>query len=229
MRKGGPLPAAALAAAVLLSPDVFTSGAPAAGLPAPGDILVAIRTTTVRTRGGGNMRVDLPRGRAVRVVEARPDGLLLEPEPADAVLLRSYGIRKTPRYTAPPAQVEADFLPRPAWVALRDAGVAAIRGRWPDLTALQGEAIFRGEPFPGMTREQAEAAVGEVILERSEGGSGGEDTWRIGARSRSAELRLFTEGRERGLKAMSFEEYLKGRTRAVLRFRHGRLEAIDPP
>lgn len=232
MRSGRPLRAAALAAAVLLIPGALPAPPPAAtapaGPPAPGDILVAVRTTTVRTRGSGNIGVDLPRGRAVRIVEWRPDGVLIDPDPADAAMLRSYGVRKIPRYTATPDQIEKDFLPRSAWTLFRDTEIAKIGDRWPDLTADQAAAIFRGDPFAGMTIEQAEAAVGGVILERSAGPHDAE-TWRIGAKSRGAELRLFTEKRERGMKAGSFEEYLKTRTRAVLRFRDGRLAAVDPP
>ena len=226
MRKGGTLPAAA---AVLLPAVLLVSAAAAPAPPAPGDVLVAVRATTVRTRGAGNMRVDLPRGRAVRVVGIRPDGVLLEPAPADAVLLRSFGVRRMPRYTAGRAQIEADFLSRAAWTERRAAEIAGIRARWPDLDARGAEAVFAAEPFVGMTLEQAEAAVGDLLLERAPAGPEGAEIWRIGARGRSAELRLFTEGRDPSLKPGTFDDYLKNRTRAVLTFRDGRLAAIEAP
>jgi hypothetical protein len=165
----------------------------------------------------------------VRVVGTRPDAILLEPAPADAVRLRSFGVRRLPRYTAAPAQVAADFLPRAAWREQREAAIAAVRARWPDLDEMRAAAIFAGEPYVGMSAEQAEAAVGEVVLERRPADAGGGETWVIGARSRSAELRLYTEGRERGLKTVTFEDYLGGRALALLTFRDGRLTDIGTP
>jgi len=71
----------------------------------------------------------------------------------------------------------------------------------------------------------------EAPVDIVEGGDGdrAEETWVIGRRSRSAELRAFTERRERGLRAATFEEWLRQRARAVLRLRHGRVIAVEAP
>ena len=60
-------------------------------------------------------------------------------------------------------------------------------------------------------------------------GEDGAAAWRVGRRPRSAELRLYTEARERGERARTFEEFLGTCTRAVLTFKGGVVVAIDPP
>ena len=118
-------------------------------------------------------------------------------------------------------------------VACNTATVQAIdslRERWPALSPEQAERIFRGEPYPGMTEDQAEAAVGRLVLAREPAvGRDGEVAWRVGRRPRPAELRLYTEGRERGPRARTFEEFLRTKVRATLTFRDGILISIDAP
>ncbi len=221
--------------AFLLPPstDLAAPGDAPAPLDRPGQILHAARAITVRTRGGGNLGVDLPRGRAVQVVGLRGQTVLLEPISADADLLRQFGVRRIPRYAVPRASLQADFLDPGTWAALRDRELARLRARWPQADPMQIEKIFDGEPFIGMSLEQAEEAVGGVIFSREGRGApeGHEEIWRIGRRARSAELRQWSEGRERGIKARTFEEYLAQKTRAELRFRDRILIAIDatPP
>ncbi len=197
----------------------------------PGQIVCAARPTTVRTRGNGNLKVDVPRGRPLRVAALRGEVVILEPSPPDADLLRQFGVRKIPRYSIRRSQVEADFLPEEEWKRQRDQEVSRIRERWPALTVDQVERILLGDPWIGMTKEQAEAAVGGVLFSREERDTsdGKEEVWRIGRRPRSAELAQFTEGRERGIKARTFEEYLVLKTRALLRFRDSLLVAIEAP
>jgi len=196
-----------------------------------GQILYVAAPTTVRTRGAGNRAVDLPRGRALQVADVQGETLILAPGPADADLLRAFGVSRIPRYTAAVSQVGADFLDASAWALFRHEGLRRLRERWPALRADEVERIFQGEPFTGMSLEQAEETVGVVTLSRDhqDGPDGPIDIWRIGRRPRSAELRLFTEGRERGVLARTFEQHLAGKTRAILRFRAGVLIAIDPP
>ncbi len=204
---------------------------PATGLRAlVGGVLYVLNPTTVRTRGGGNLSVDLPRGQSVVLVSVGGDRAILSPGRADVSLLRSYGVRKPPRYTASAVQVAADFVPAAAWDRAREEGVRRIRERWPDLSPDLAGKIFLGEPFVRMTEEQAEEAVGRLVLARGPvPGEDGAVAWTVGRRPRPAELRLYTEARERGARARTFEEFLAGRTRAVLRFRGGVLVSIDPP
>ncbi len=144
--------------------------------------------------------------------------------------MRSFGVRKTPRYTATLAQLLADYVSRPAWEKAHEEGVRRLRERWPDLTPDRAGRIFLGEPFVGMTEGQAEEAVGSLVLVREPvPGQDGAIAWKVGRRPRSAELRLYTEGRERGARARTFEEFLAARTRAVLTFRGGVVAAIEPP
>jgi hypothetical protein len=218
---------------VPLAAGIADRGAPSAisgaGVRA-GEILHAARATTVRTRGSGNLLVDLPRGRALRVAAIRGETAILEPCPEDADLLRQFGVRRLPRYALPLARLRDEFVTPREWEKMRADALARIRGRWPDLDALRQERIFAGEPWPGMTREQAEEAVGGVLFSRETraGSDGPEEVWRIGRRSRSAELVQFTEGRERGLKTRSFDEDLERKTRALLHFRGGLLVSIEP-
>ncbi len=207
------------------------AAAPATGLRAlVGQVLYVLNPTTVRTRGGGNLSVDLPRGQSVVLVSAGEDRAILSPGRADVSLLRAYGVRKPPRYTASAEQVAADFVPAAEWDKAREEGVRRLRDRWPDLSADQAGKIFLHEPFVGMTEEQAEDAVGRLVLAREPvPGEDGAAAWRVGRRPRSAELRLYTEARERGARARTFEEFLAARVRAVLTFRGGVLVAIDPP
>jgi len=195
-----------------------------------GQVLYVANPTTVRTRGNGNLSVDLPRGQAVLLVALGADRALLAPAAPDAELLRAYGVRKLPRYTASPGQLAVDFLPEPAWRKARDEGVRRVRERWPALSPEQAERIFRGEPYPGMTEDQAEAAVGRLVLAREPAvGRDREVAWRVGRRPRPAELRLYTEGRERGPRARTFEEFLRTKVRATLTIRDGILISIDAP
>jgi len=213
-----------------------------------GGLLHVARATTVRTRGSGNLSVDLPVGRAVVLVELGADDATLEPSPSDADLLRQFGVRRVPRYRVSLRQLEEDFLDAAAWSSLHAEGMERLRGRWPDLSTSDLERILLGDPYAGMTREQAEEAVGAVIFFREPSTMGGdavtgggderverggdqadEEIWIIGRRSRAAELRAFTEGRERGLKAATFEEWLRRRARAVLRIRSGRVTAVEAP
>ena len=195
-----------------------------------GSLLYAARPTTVRTRGAGNLSVDLPRGRALVVVDLRADTAILAPASHDAEMLRAHGVRRAPRYTASRRQIAADFLTAEAWAeALRD-GVRRIRERFPSLTDDQAERMFLGLPWIGMTEEQAEETLGAVVLGRGPApGRDGATAWTVGRRPRSAELRVYTEARERGRRARSFDEYLKTRIRATLRFEAGVLVAIEPP
>ncbi|MBI1950162.1 MAG: hypothetical protein HYS34_02210 [Acidobacteria bacterium] len=184
----------------------------------------------MRTHGGGNLSVDLPRGQSVVLVSAGGDRTILAPGRADVSLLRAYGVRKPPRYTASAAQVAAYFVPAAEWEKASEEGVRRIRERWPELSADLAGKIFLGEPFVGMTEEQAEEAVGRLVLARGPASAGdGTAAWSVGRRPRSAELRLYTEARERGARARTFEEFLAARVRAVLTFRGGVLVAIDPP
>jgi hypothetical protein len=209
----------------------------AGGTPRPdsrvrsGQILYVATPTTVRTRGAGNLSVDLPRGRALLVADVVGETLVLSPSSADADLLRAFGVRRIPRYTAALTRVGIDFLDPPAWARLRDQAVGRLRERWPALSAAEAERIFQGEPFIGMSLDQAGEAVGSLAISREpqDSSDGPVETWRIGRRPRAAELRLYTEGRERGVGAKTFEQYLAGKTRAILRFRAGILVAIEPP
>ena len=220
-----------LVAAAVASARADTAAALARDLRAQaGGVLYVLNPTTVRTRGGGNLSVDLPRGQSVVLVAVGGDRAILAPGPADVSLLRAYGVRKPPRYTASTAQVAADFVPAAEWEKAREEGVRRLRDRWPDLSADLAGRIFLGEPFVRMTEEQAEEAVGRLVLARGPvPGEDGAVAWTVGRRPRPAELRLYTEARERGARARTFEEFLAGRTRAVLRFRGGVLVAIDPP
>jgi hypothetical protein len=195
-----------------------------------GETLYVLNPTTVRTRGSGNLSVDLSRGQSVVLVSLGGDRAILAPGPADATLLRSYGVRKLPRYTATTAQLAADFVTTPAWGRALEEGVRRLRDRWPDLSADVAGKVFLGEPFVGMTEEQAEEAVGRLVLVRGPAaGQDGAVAWTVGRRPRPAELRVYTEARERGARARSFEEFLASRTRAVLTFRGGVLVAIQSP
>jgi len=173
--------------------------------------------------------VDLPRGQAVVLVSVGGDRATLAPGRAEASLLRAHGVRKPPRYRAEAAQIAADFLSAPDWEKARRDGVRRLRERWPDLTDETAGKIFLGEPFVGMTEEQAEEAVGRLVLAREPAPGEEGSLWKVGRRPRSSELRLYTEARERGEHARSFEEFLATRTRAVLIVRHGRVVAVDPP
>jgi hypothetical protein len=192
-----------------------------------GRVLHAARAITVRTRGSGNLIVDLPRGRAVQVVAVKGSTVLLGPSPPDADLLRQFGVRRIPTYTLPLERLRADFLSEEAWARARQEEMRRIRERWPALREDDAERILLGEPYPGMTVEQAQAAVGEVVFFKTTATE--EEVWTIGRRSRTAELRLFTEARERGIRARTFEEYLAVKARAVLRFRAGVLVSVEPP
>jgi len=195
-----------------------------------GQVLYVANPTTVRTRGNGNLSVDLPRGQAVVLVGLGADRVILAPAAPDAELLRAYGVRKLPRYTASSALLVGDFLPEQAWRKVRDEGVRRVRDRWPAITPEQAERIFRGEPYPGMTEDQAEEAVGPYVLARGPvAGQDAEIAWHVGRRPRSAELRIYTEGRERGARARTFEEFLRTKVRATLTFRDGVLLSIDAP
>src|SRR5262249_9465793 len=98
-----------------------------------GQTLYVLNPTTVRTRGGGNLAVDLPRGQVVVLVSLAGDRAFLSPSPSDAGLLRAYGVRKTPRYSTTVAQLAADYLPRQAWEKSREEAVRRLLKRWPDL------------------------------------------------------------------------------------------------
>jgi len=117
-----------------------------------------------------------------------------------------------------------------AELAARERDLARLRERWPGAGPGTIERIFAGEPFPGMSLDQAEEAVGSLIFSRERpGGVEEEELWKIGRRPRSAELRQWSESRERGIRARTFEEYLDLKTRAALRFRGGILIAIETP
>jgi hypothetical protein len=176
------------------------------------------------------LSVDLPRGQAVVLVSVSGDRATLAPGGAEASLLRAHGVRKPPRYRAEAAQITADFLTAPAWEKARRDGVRRLRERWPDLSDDRAGKIFLGEPFVGMTEDQAEEAVGRLVLTREPApGDDGSSLWKVGRRPRSSELRLYTEARERGARSRSFEEFLSTRTRAILTVRGGLVVAIDPP
>jgi hypothetical protein len=210
---------------------VATAGDAAASdlRPQVGEVLYVLNPTTVRTRGSGNLSVDLPRGQSVVLVSLGGDRAILAPSQADATMLRAYGVRKPPRYTATTAQLAADFVAAAAWDRAREEGMRRLRDRWPNLSADLAGKIFLGEPFVGMTEEQAEEAVGRLVLARGPApGGDGAVAWTVGRRPRPAELRLYTEARERGPRARDFEDFLATRTRAVLTFRGGVLVAIDP-
>src|SRR5439155_7485836 len=123
----------------------------------------------VRFRCKGNFSIDLPHGQLVVLIDLRADHAFLAPPPPDVELLRAYGVRKIPRYTASAAQLAHDFLAGPAWDKVRDEGIRRVRERWPSLTLEQAARIFRGEPYIGMTEEQAEEAVGPLVLARDSG------------------------------------------------------------
>ncbi|HXH27546.1 MAG TPA: hypothetical protein VNL37_00775 [Candidatus Polarisedimenticolia bacterium] len=213
-----------------------------AGVPAPpldpaaldalvGRILYAARPTTVRTRGSGNLAVDLPRGRAVRLMGLSTEQAFLEPSPSDADLLRQFGVRKVPVYKVSREPLAEDFVTAPAWEEMRAEGLRRLRGRWPGLDDDRLLRILTGEPYLGMTLPQAEEAVGGLIFFRdtSSTPSGPEEVWTVGRRSRLAEQRSFMEGRDKGIRAATFEDYLRVKARFVLRFRDGVLVAIDTP
>lgn len=158
------------------------------------------------------------------------DAAILAPAPSDAEMLRAHGIRRSPRYTVSRAQLAADFLGAEAWVQARREEVLRLRERYPSLSEDQAERMFLGEPWIGMTEEQAEETLGALVLARGPvPGQDGTRTWMVGRRPRSAELRVFTEARERGARARTFDEFLRSRIRASLRFEGGVLVAIDPP
>jgi hypothetical protein len=194
-----------------------------------GQTLYVLNPTTVSTVGG-SLSVDLLRGQAVVLVSVSGDRATLAPGRAESSLLRAHGVRKPPRYRAETTQLAADFLPAPAWDKARRDGVRHLRERWPDLTDDAAGKIFLGEPFVGMTEEQAEEAVGRLVLAREPAPEGdGSSVWKVGRRPRSSELRLYTEARERGARSRTFEEFLATRTRAILTVRNGFVVAIDPP
>ena len=102
--------------------------------------------------------------------------------------------------------------------------------RWPDLGEDRAGRIFLGQPFVGMTEEQAEEAVGPLVLSREPvQGESGTVVWKVGRRPRTAELRLYNEARERGRQARSFEEFLSGRVRALVTVRAGVVASLGPP
>jgi hypothetical protein len=81
-----------------------------------------------------------------------------------------------------------------------------------------------------MTVEQAEEAIGNVVLSRSPvSGEDGPIAWTVDRRPRSAELRVFTEALERGGRARTFDDFVATKARAVVTFRGGVLISIDPP
>ena len=179
---------------------------------------------------GGSLSVDLARGQTVVLISVSGDRAILAPGQAEASLLRAHGVRKPPRYRAETTRLTTDFMAAPAWDKALREGVRRLRERWPDLTAEAAGKIFIGEPFVGMTEEQAEEAVGPLVLAREAlPGRDGSSAWKVGRRPRSSELRLYTEGRERGAHARTFEEFLASRTRAILTLREGVVVAIDPP
>ena len=182
----------------------------------------------MRTVRGG-MVVDLPRGRAVVLMEIEGENAILAPGPWDVDLLRQYGVRRIPRYRVPVARLHADFLARDVWERLAAEAAARLRERWPGLSGDQAARLMKGEPWVGMTVEQAEEAVGAFVFARESDGSESGEVWRIGRRSRAAELRQYSEGRERGNRARTFEGHLQERTRALLRFRNGLVVAIELP
>ena len=192
-------------------------------------MLYVLNGTAVRTVGA-SLGVDLSRGQAVVLISVSGDRAILAPGPSEASLLRAHGVRKPPRYRADTRQLASDFLGAAAWDRARREGVRRLRERWPDLTVERAGKIFLGEPFVGMTEEQAEEAVGSLVLAREPvPGEDGSFAWKVGRRPRSSELRLYTEARERGARARTFEEFLASRTRAILTFRDGVVVAIDPP
>ena len=193
-----------------------------------GTILYAGTPLSVRTVRGG-MVVDLPRGRAVVLMKIEGENAILAPGPWDADLLRQYGVRSIPRYRVPVARLHADFLTRDVWERQAAEEATRLRERWPDLSDDQAARLMRGEPWVGMTAEQAEEAVGAFVFARESDGPESGEVWRIGRRSRAAELRQYSEGRERGKRARTFEGHLRERTRALLRIRNGLVVAIDQP
>jgi hypothetical protein len=194
-----------------------------------GQVLYVLNATSVRTVGG-SLSVDLLRGQAVVLISVSGDRAILTPGHAEASLLRAHGVRKPPRYRALTTQLTADFVTAPVWERARRDEVRRLRERWPDLTAESAGKIFIGEPFVGMTVEQAEEAVGPLVLSKEPvPGHDGSFAWKVGRRPRSSELRLFTEGRERGEHARTFEEFLASRARAILTLSGGLVVAIDPP
>jgi hypothetical protein len=179
---------------------------------------------------GGSLSVDLARGQTVVLVSVSGDRAVLAPGQAEASLLRAHGVRKPPRYSADTTQLASDFLTAPAWDRARKEAVRRLSERWPELTVERVEKVFLGEPFVGMTEEQAEEAVGRLVLARVPvPGEDGTFAWKVGRRPRSSELRLFTEARERGARSRTFEEFLATRMRAILTLRDGIVVAIDPP
>ena len=179
---------------------------------------------------GGSLSVDLARGQTVVLISVSGDRAILAPGQAEASLLRAHGVRKPPRYSADATQLMSDLLTTPAWDRARKESVRRLSERWPELTVERVEKIFLGEPFVGMTEEQAEEAVGRLVLAREPvPGKAGSFAWKVGRRPRSSELRLFTEARERGARSRTFEEFLATRTRAILTLRDGVVVAIDPP
>ncbi len=196
--------------------------------PAPGAILVAGRPVGARTVRGG-LVVDLPRGREVAVVRIEGTDAIIEPGPHDLDLLRRYGVRRIPRYRVPLETLQESFLTGDAWKHFVEVETARLLRRWPGLSRGEAARLLRGEIWIGMTDGQAEEAIGPFVFSReTEGSPGGvETTWRIGRRSRSAELQEFTAGRERGARARTFEQHLAAKTRSVLRFRKGVLVAIE--
>ena len=165
------------------------------------------------------------------MIAVKGETVILGPALSDVDLLRQFGVRRIPRYAATRTQIGSEFLSEPAWMEILEGERRRLRGRWPALTPDQADRILLGEPWAGMTLEQAEEAVGAVVFSRDqrEGPDGAEETWRIGRRPRTAELRLYTEGRERGIRSRTFEDYLAGKTRAILRFRGGVLVSVDSP
>ena len=228
------IPALLLLGVVVASPATRAADGEAAhAIASPralvGQLLYVLNPTTVRTRGSGNIAVDLPRGQPLRLVELPGDRAILEPSDSDAGLLRAYGVRRTPRYVATLAQLKADFVSRPDWEKAREIGVRRLLERWPDLTQDQAARIFLGVPYVGMTAAQAEAAIGPLVLSREPvPGEDGALVWKVGRRPRSAELRLYNEARERGPHAHTFEEFLTTRVRAVLTLREDVVSEIDP-
>jgi hypothetical protein len=219
-----------LAAAMPWHPAMAAEGDRASPEPVPGTILFAGQLVSVRTVRSG-LVVDLPRGRSLVMVEFKGDSAILEPSPPDADLLRQYGVTKIPRYRVSRSRLRTEFLDGDAWGRLRRSEIERYLAKWSALTPDQAERLVEGEPFLGMSLDQAEEALGRVLFSRRrrDTAEGSRTVWRIGRRSRAAELRQFMEGRERGIRARTFEDYLRIKTRALLRFEDGVLVAIERP
>ncbi len=89
-----------------------------------------------------------------------------------------------------------DFVSEAALAGIREAKMKEYAERWPGLTPDQALMIFSGQPFLGMTPEEAQEAVGWLVHRRSKRltKEGEEELWEVGKRSMGAQATTELKG-----------------------------------